>query len=64
MIPPDNARIYKVRAFLMYRARSDERGPAMDGDLDGKAAQGAAGEGDSGEQALAQGHQVAQADGA
>ena len=36
----------------------------MDGDLDDKAAQGATGEGDSGEQALAQGHQVAQADGA
>lgn len=52
-----------VRAFLMYRARSDERGPTMDGDLDGKAAQGSAGEGDSGEQALAQGHQDAQADG-
>lgn len=38
----------------MYRARSDERSPAIDGDLDGKATQGAAGEGDSGEQALAQ----------
>lgn len=48
----------------MYRARSDERGPAMDGDLDGKTVQGAAGEGDSGEQALAQGHEGAQADGA
>ena len=53
-----------VRAFLMYRARSDERGPAMDGDLDGKAAQGAAGEGHEGEQALTQGHEDAQADGA
>ena len=53
-----------VRAFLMYRARSDERGPAMDGDLDGKAAQSAAGEGDSSEQALAQGDQDPQADGA
>ena len=40
----------------MYWTRSDERDPAMDGDLDGKATQGAAGEGDSGEQALAQGH--------
>lgn len=47
----------------MYRARSDERGPAMDGDLDDKAAQGAAGEGDSGEQALTQGHEDAQTDG-
>ena len=37
-----------VRAFLMYRARSDEGGPTMDGDLDGKAAQGAAGEGQGG----------------
>lgn len=36
----------------------------MDGDLDGKAAQGAAGEGDSGEQALTQGHEDAQADSA
>ncbi len=36
----------------------------MDGDLDGKASQGAAGEGDSSEQALAQGDQDAQADGA
>ena len=53
-----------VRAFLMYRARSDERGPTMDGDLDGKAAQGAAGEGHEGEQALQEGHQDAQADGA
>lgn len=52
-----------VRAFLMYRARSDERGPAMDGDLDDKAAQGATGEGDSGEQALTQGHEDAQTDG-
>lgn len=55
------------RAFLMYFmywTRSDERDPAMDGDLDGKAAQGAAGEGDSGEQSLAQGHQDAQKDGA
>ena len=45
MTPPENARTYKVRAFLMYWARSDERGPAMDGELDGKAAQGVAGEG-------------------
>lgn len=36
----------------------------MDGDLDGKASQGAAGEGGSGEQVLAQGDQDAQADGA
>lgn len=36
----------------------------MDGDLDGKASQGAAGEGGLGEQALAQGDQDAQADGA
>lgn len=36
----------------------------MDGDLDGKAAQDAAGEGDSGEQALAQGDQDAQKDSA
>lgn len=36
----------------------------MDGDLDGKAAQGAAGEGQEGEQALQEGHQDAQADGA
>jgi NACalpha-BTF3-like transcription factor len=36
----------------------------MDGDLDGKAAQGAAGEGHEGEQALSQGHQDAQEDGA
>lgn len=36
----------------------------MDGDLDGKGAQGAAGEGHEGEQTLAQGHQDAQADGA
>lgn len=36
----------------------------MDGDLDGKAAQGAAGEGHEGEQALQEGHQDAQADGA
>lgn len=36
----------------------------MDGDLDGKASPGAAGEGDSSEQALAQGDQDAQADGA
>jgi hypothetical protein len=48
--PPDNARTYKARAFLMHQARSNERGPTMDGDLDG-----AAGEGDAGEQALAQG---------
>lgn len=34
----------------------------MDGDLDDKAAQGEAGEGDSGEQALAEGHEDAQAD--
>lgn len=47
----------------MYRTRSDERGPAMDGDLDGKAAQSVAGEWDSEEQALAHGHQDAQADG-
>lgn len=49
--------------IFMYRARSDERGPTMDGDLDGKASQGAAGEGDQGEQGLAQGHEDAQADG-
>lgn len=36
----------------------------MDGDLDGKASQDAAGEGDTGEQALAQGHEDAPADGA
>jgi hypothetical protein len=36
----------------------------MDGDLDGKATQGSVGERDSGEQALAQGHQDAQTDGA
>lgn len=36
----------------------------MDGGLDDKASQGAAGEGDQGEQALAQGDQDAQADGA
>lgn len=48
----------------MHRARSDERGPAMDGNLDGKASQGMAGEGNSGEQALAQRDQDAQADGA
>ena len=53
-----------VRAFLMYRVLSDERGQTMDGNLDGKAPQGSAGEGDSGEQALAQGHQDAQKDGA
>ena len=35
----------------------------MDGDLDDKAAQGATGEGDSGEQALTQGHEDAQTDG-
>lgn len=35
----------------------------MDDDLDGMAAQGAAGEGGSGEQALAQGHEDAQAGG-
>ena len=35
----------------------------MDGNLGGKAAQGSASEGDSGERALAQGHQVARADG-
>lgn len=49
----------------MYRARPEKKGgPTMDGDLDGKAAQGAAGEGDSGEQARPQGHEDAQADGA
>jgi len=52
-----------VRAFLMYRARSDEGGPTIDVDLDGRAVQGSASEGDSDEQALAQGHQDAQADG-
>lgn len=36
----------------------------MDGDLDGKASQDAAGEGDTGEQVLAQGHEDAPADGA
>lgn len=36
----------------------------MDGDLDGEAAQGAAGEGHEGERALSQGHQDVQQDGA
>lgn len=53
-----------MRTFLVYWARSDERGPAMEGDLDGKLAQGVVGEGDSGEQALAQGHEDTQKDGA
>lgn len=52
-----------VRVFLIYRACSDEGGPTMDVDLDGKAVQGSASEGGSDEQVLAQGHQDAQADG-